>query len=52
MKLKKKVTEEKNVEKIVVLNSGGFDSVCLSHEIDFENPDAHITDLFFDWGRN
>lgn len=51
MKLKKKVTEEKNVEKIVVLNSGGFDSVCLSHEIDFENPDAHITDLFFDWGQ-
>ena len=38
-------------EKIVVLNSGGFDSVCLIHYVREQHPDAQILSLFFDYGQ-
>ena len=50
MKLKKKVTEEKNVEKIVVLNSGGFDSIVLMNCIYKTQPDAEIHSIHFHYG--
>ena len=50
MKLKSKAVK-KDVDKVVVLNSGGFDSVVLAHEVSFLNPDALIYDLFFNYGQ-
>lgn len=38
------------MSKIVVLNSGGFDSVVLLHYIKFENPNSEITSLHFKYG--
>lgn len=39
-------------EKIVVLNSGGFDSVTLLHDIRFNSdPSTEIHSLFFDYGQ-
>lgn len=38
-------------EKIVLLNSGGFDSVCLAYEIRAKYPEAEIHSLFFDYGQ-
>ena len=39
------------MSKIVVLNSGGFDSVVLAHHIGHLNPEAEIHNLFFDYGQ-
>lgn len=39
------------MSKIVVLNSGGFDSVVLAHEVNFYNHDKEIHNLFFDYGQ-
>lgn len=38
-------------EKIVVLNSGGFDSVCLCHYVRDQHPDAEIHSLHFEYGN-
>lgn len=38
-------------EKIVLLNSGGFDSVCLAHETKAKYPEAEVHSLFFDYGQ-
>ena len=51
MKLRKSKSKSVNAEKIVVLNSGGFDSVILAHEVAFQNPDSEIINLFFDYGQ-
>ena len=39
------------MSKIVVLNSGGFDSVLMAHVVREEYPDTEIHDLFFDYGQ-
>lgn len=39
------------MNRIVVLNSGGFDSVCLMHEVREAYPDWDIYSLFFDYGQ-
>lgn len=39
------------MSKIVVLNSGGFDSVVLSHQVRNFNVDKEIHNLFFDYGQ-
>jgi 7-cyano-7-deazaguanine synthase in queuosine biosynthesis len=39
------------VENIVLLNSGGFDSVVLANYTRGEFPDSEITSLFFDYGQ-
>lgn len=39
------------MKKIVVLNSGGFDSVCLCHWVRDNNPDAEIHSLHFEYGN-
>lgn len=39
------------MDKIVVLNSGGFDSVCLCHYVREQFPDAEIHSLHFDYGN-
>lgn len=39
------------MSKIVVLNSGGFDSVVLAHHVDFNNQDSEIHNLFFNYGQ-
>lgn len=39
------------MEKIVVLNSGGFDSVCLCHYVRENHPDAEIHSLHFEYGN-
>lgn len=39
------------MEKIIVLNSGGFDSVTLLHFVKENNPNAEITSLFFNYGQ-
>ena len=38
-------------EKIVVLNSGGFDSVCLCHWVRDNYPDAELHSLHFEYGN-
>ena len=38
-------------EKILVLNSGGFDSVTMLHELRKTKPSAQIHTLFFDYGQ-
>lgn len=37
-------------EKVVLLNSGGFDSICLAHRIKHE-ADYDVTNLFFNYGQ-
>ena len=49
--MKRNLRVVKKTEKIVVLNSGGFDSVVLSHEVGFNNPNATIYSLFFNYGQ-
>ena len=39
------------MSKIVVLNSGGFDSVVLSHVVRDYNQDKEIHNLFFNYGQ-
>lgn len=38
-------------EKIVLLNSGGFDSVCLAHEVRDKYEYSEVYNLFFDYGQ-
>lgn len=38
-------------EKLLLLNSGGFDSVTLAYRLRQIYPDAEITALFFDYGQ-
>lgn len=38
-------------EKIVLLNSGGFDSVVMAYRLRDINPDAKIISLFFNYGQ-
>lgn len=40
------------MEKIVILNSGGFDSFILSHLLREDKPDSEIHSLFFNYGQN
>lgn len=55
MKLKvaknKDNTKEQIKDRIVILNSGGFDSVVLAHEVNYLNPDSEIHNIFFDCGQ-
>lgn len=39
------------VETIILLNSGGFDSVVMAHTIREANPKANIVSLFFNYGQ-
>lgn len=50
MKLKVAKNKEQK-DKIVILNSGGFDSVVLAHEVNYLNPDTEIHNLFFNCGQ-
>ena len=40
------------MNKILCLNSGGFDSVVMLHYIRENFPDAEIDSLFFRWGQH
>ena len=40
-----------NSEKIVVLNSGGFDSIVLIHEVRYSYPEAEIHSVHFNYGE-
>lgn len=50
MKLKSKVIAEKDVERIVVLNSGGFDSVVLMNCLNLTEPEAELHSIHFHYG--
>ena len=39
------------MEKIVALNSGGFDSICMLHLLRDNYPSHEIKTLFFDYGQ-
>lgn len=39
------------MSKIVVLNSGGFDSIVLAHDVWYRSPDSEIHNLFFNYGQ-
>jgi 7-cyano-7-deazaguanine synthase len=39
-------------DKVVVLNSGGFDSVVLLHHLKLNNPELDVHTLFFNYGQN
>lgn len=39
------------MDRIIALNSGGFDSVVMLHEIEHQNPNSEIISLFFDYGQ-
>lgn len=43
---------ENREKRIIVLNSGGFDSTVLIHTVAKDNPSAEITSLFFDYNQN
>jgi len=49
VKLKAKSKAETSTESIVLLNSGGFDSVVLAHEVNFLHSAATVHNLFFDY---
>lgn len=38
--------------KVIILNSGGYDSVCLAHKVRYElEPEAEVHSLFFFYGQ-